>query len=118
MGGFTSAQWTNPDHNTRVSDKEAMLFNLTTRSVFKCVFPSSAITCGSNRGPYFGNSELAVEDEPFNTINNCVSKIGEHIFEIGNDSNNNNMLTNLKSQDRICQFSICEMEVWEIIFME
>ncbi len=66
MGGFTCAQWTNPDHNKREPDNEAMLFNLTKRSFFKCLFPSRAITCGFYRGPYFGNSELAGEDEPFN----------------------------------------------------
>jgi hypothetical protein len=46
-----------------------MLFNLTTRTVFKCKFHQDAITCGENRGPYFGNGELAPEDEPFNKDN-------------------------------------------------
>jgi hypothetical protein len=60
-----------------------------------------------------------VEDQADDKDNNCgVSKTGEHIFEIGIDSNNNNMLTNLKCQDGICKFIISEMEVWEIIFLE
>jgi hypothetical protein len=35
IGGFTRAQWESCESNKLVADNEAMLFNLTTRKLFK-----------------------------------------------------------------------------------
>jgi hypothetical protein len=40
-----------------------MLFNLTTRRLFKCDKPDIALGCYVERGPYFGGGELATEEE-------------------------------------------------------
>lgn len=36
IGGFTSAKWTSASSEAYVSDKTAMLFNLTLKSFFLC----------------------------------------------------------------------------------
>jgi hypothetical protein len=43
VGGFTSASWTSPQDDTDVNDSTAMLFNLTTQSLFKCKNHDEAI---------------------------------------------------------------------------
>jgi hypothetical protein len=47
-----------------------MLFNLTTRKIFKCSKHDIAIKCGKDVGPVFGYGELNA-DEPFNGNNKC-----------------------------------------------
>jgi hypothetical protein len=36
IGGFTSAKWNSPSSEAYVTDKNAILFNLTTNSFFPC----------------------------------------------------------------------------------
>jgi hypothetical protein len=56
-------------------DSSAFLFNLTDKRCFKVIKSDAAIHCGTNKGAYFGENELAVE-EPFNGENNCQSIAG------------------------------------------
>jgi hypothetical protein len=47
VGGFTSAyKWPLPQYGDYVTDSTAMLFNLTTRKLFKCIKHEWAIVCG------------------------------------------------------------------------
>jgi hypothetical protein len=91
-----------------------MLFNLTTRKLFKCIKHDIAIGCGKDLGPYFGNRELTA-DEPFNGNNNCCSWVNYPGYKIEEDSQDINMLTNLKCGG-FSYFTISELEVWEVIF--
>ncbi len=121
VGGFTSAQWASPEYGTFVSDSTAMLFNLTTRNVFKVQDHTKAITCGKDNGPDFGIGELQAF-EPFNENNQCASYVNNVCYRIRMDSQWKNNLTNIKYQqclvfgDYYCEFTIIELEVWEIIF--
>ena len=67
-------------------------------------------------GPTFGNFELAAS-EPFDQNINSLSVANSYGNSIEKDSEGINMLTNLKCVDRfIKEFSISELEVWEVIF--
>jgi hypothetical protein len=97
-----------------------MLFNLTTRKLFKCSKPECAIRCRKDRGPQFGVSELLALYEPFNGKNACWSNANKDSYRIGLDSESRSMLTNLRCEysagsDR-CEFTISELEVWEVVF--
>ena len=54
IAGFTSASWASPDEQTEISDKTAVLFNLTNKISFPCKDHTKAISCNKNNGPYFG----------------------------------------------------------------
>ena len=118
VGGFTSAQWTSPEKGTDVTDSTAMLFNLTTRCTFKSQKHDEAIHCYKDSGPYFGLGELITDDLPVDEDNNCCSNVNEAGYRIGKDSKGRNMLTNLVCEYGYCysEFTISELEVWEIVF--
>jgi hypothetical protein len=100
---------------TFVSDSTAMLFNLTTRNAFKVQDHTKAIACGKREGPCFGNSELYAK-EPFNGKNKCMSYVNRYGYRIKMDSESKSNLTNLKCQYGWSEFTISELEVWEVIF--
>ena len=54
-------------------DPEAIIFNLTNNSVFEVKKPDFAMATCSARGPWFGEAELSLNKEPFNTENGCRS---------------------------------------------
>jgi hypothetical protein len=60
------------------------------------------------------DSELAAVYEPFNGTNHCVSNKGYTGYQIPIDSDYINLLTNKKNGT----FTITELEVWQIIFIE
>ena len=94
-----------------------MLFNLTTRKLFKCNKHEWAITCCKLYGPVFGAGELAASNEPFNGNNNCRSNANCDVYKIEKDSKEIHMLTNLKCKGLFTSFfSISELEVWEVTF--
>jgi hypothetical protein len=68
IGGFTSALWESPESLTSVSDSTAMLFNLTTRNLFKVQDHTKAIRCAKELGPCFGDGGLYAAG-PFNGNN-------------------------------------------------
>jgi hypothetical protein len=93
-----------------------MLFNFTTKKVFKCIRHDWAIKCRRGLGPCFGGGELVAEG-PFYGDNKCYSWANNPGYNIGMDSESRSMLTNLKygfSEKSL--FTISELEVWEIIF--
>jgi hypothetical protein len=96
-----------------------MLFNFTTKKVFKCIRHDTAIYCGKDRGPSFGDGGI-VAREPFNGYDRCESYANDVCYNIGKDSESRSMLTNLKCLNYglgiECKFTISELEVWEIIF--
>ena len=94
-----------------------MLFNLTTRKLFKCIKHDIAIKCDKDWGPVFGQGELRA-DEPFNGNNKCFSNANNSGYKIEKDSQGISMLTNLKCNwyGLISDFTISELEVWEVIF--
>ena len=95
-----------------------MVFNLTTRQQFHVKDHSLAIICRANWGPCFGNGELATR-EPFNGNNNCWSYINQKYYGIP-ESNGMNQLTNTEVDERLVfsDFTISEIEVWEVKFIE
>jgi hypothetical protein len=93
-----------------------MLFNLTTRCTFKSQDHNQAICCNKDWGPVFGIGELETDGEPLNDYNNCCSFVNMAVYLIGKDSEGRNMLTNLKCVGWVSNFTISELEVWEIIF--
>jgi hypothetical protein len=72
-----------------------MLFNVTTKKVFKCIEHDQAITCRKSWGPCFGSTELGAY-EPFNGDYECWSYAENSGYKIGKDSERRSMLTNLK----------------------
>ena len=102
-----------------MSDSTAMLFNLTTRNAFKLQDHTKAIYCGKDWGPNFGNGELYAAD-PFNGNNKCGSFVNSDGYRIKMDSESKSNLTKLKCVqfrgDYISEFTISELEVWEVIF--
>jgi hypothetical protein len=97
-----------------------MLFNFTTHTSFPCNNPSEAIYCSKNYGPYFGSLELSAWDEPFNKENACSSWTNDSGYNIPQNSEEINMLTNQMSYNRfggrVCKFTISEIEVWGVNF--
>ena len=105
-----------------------MVFNLTTRKLFKCQDHEHAIYCAGVLGPQFADSLSAFG--PFNEDNAGESYVNQLQYPIETDSNNRNKLTNLictegraygPSEDQVTReyhskFTISELEVWEVIF--
>ncbi len=119
IGGFTSAQWT-PDREY-ATDSTAFLFNLSTNHKFSIQDPTHAIYGADYRGPRFGdNAELAAISEPFNGENKCWSWVNYSVYKIPYDSDGKtSMLTNEECRDwGLCEFTIVELEVWEVVFEE
>jgi hypothetical protein len=81
-----------------------------------------AITCRKDRGPSFGFVELSAFNEPFNKENACRSWTNEDVYNIPRNSEGINMLTNQKCNsglnDRKCEFTISEIEVWGVTFKD
>ena len=99
-----------------------MLFNLTTHQLFKSQDHSQAILCYKGCGIEFGNSELGA-NETFDGNNKCYSYANFPGYRIEIDSKKINKLTNLKCIAGILNkwksdFTISELEVWEVIFSE
>jgi hypothetical protein len=63
-----------------------------------------------NKGPWFGNTDLTVNNEPFNKKDSCRSVTQKEGFMITTNEKGENMLTGLKEE----WFSIEEMEVFTI----
>lgn len=97
-----------------------MLFNLTTRKLFKCIQKSLAIKYFNTFGPKFGDSELGIRCTFDGEMNNCYSVANRGGFMIEINYEGKNMLTNLKCEDnilgKISRFTVSELEEWEIIF--
>jgi hypothetical protein len=99
-------------------DSTAMLFNLTTRQLFKSQDHSKAFKYYKSDGPQFGIAELHAT-EPFNGNNKCRSLVNEPGYKIEMDSEMISKLTNLKCTSigyTTSYFTITEFEVWEVIF--
>jgi hypothetical protein len=96
-----------------------MLFNLSKETHFSNKRTGKEIYCDSNFGPCFtgggsGGSELCALLEPFNGHNKCYSKAKEDGYDIPDDGAVKNMLTNKKDG----LFTISELEVWEVTYIE
>jgi hypothetical protein len=65
IGGFTSAYWSSPPVYTGITDSSGMIFNLTTKKLFKSKFDSDSIVCSKRVGPNFGLGELSAIDPIF-----------------------------------------------------
>jgi hypothetical protein len=74
-----------------------MLFNVTTKKVFKSIRHDEAIRCVKERGPCFGEGELGAA-EPFNGDSKCYSWANRYGYKIGMDGESRSMLTNLKCE--------------------
>jgi hypothetical protein len=84
-------------------------------------FPSKKtgedIGCKKDKGPCFEGSdscELVAYYEPFNGDDNCTSSVNESSYDIPMDGTGINLLTNKEVRD----FTISELEVWEVTFLE
>jgi hypothetical protein len=63
--------------------------------------------------------ELAVPHESFNTPNAFFSRANNVAYKIPENSEGINMLTNKKSnENNHCDFTITEIEVWGVTFLE
>lgn len=72
-----------------------MLFNLSCLRHYPSKKMGNEILCRDDFGPCFGkHSQLDVIKEPFNGLNNCISKANQPNFEIPIDEFGKNMLTN------------------------
>ena len=93
-----------------------MLFNLSCCRHFPNKQTGKEIWCDSDRGPYFSGgkgSELSAYNEPFNGNGKCISRTNKAGYGIPVDANGVNMLTNNKKDE----FTISELEVWEVTEM-
>ncbi len=73
--------------------------------------------CASGYGPCFdgvGGGELAAFYAPFNDDRNCISWANKFGYRIPVDGAGTNMLTNLEDG----YFTITELEVWEVTYLE
>jgi hypothetical protein len=94
-----------------------MLFNISCCRHFPSKLTGKDIYCYENYGPGFsgnGGSELDAITEPFNGEGNCRSSTNEPGYDIPLDAAGLNMLTNKEDK---C-FTISELEVWEVTFLE
>jgi hypothetical protein len=94
-----------------------MLFNLSKQSHFPNKRTGKEIYCHSDCGPCFhggSGSELGAFDEPFNGDNNCLSRAKMPGYAIPVDGAGTNMLTNKKDDN----FTISELEVWQVTYLE
>ena len=112
IGGFTSAKWELlQNYNSKyVSDSTAMLFNLTTRQLFRCQDSSKAIyMSGDTYGAHFGDNELVARNLSLNGSKQCWSLANRNSYKIPIDSEGRNMLTNHKDsfgEPKECYFKI------------
>jgi hypothetical protein len=92
-----------------------MLFNLSKQSHFPSKRTGKEIFCHSNYGPCFSGAygELSAR-EPFNGDNNCYSRAKYPGYDIPVDGAGTNMLTNKKDG----YFTITELEVWQVTYLE
>ena len=74
-----------------------MLFNLTTRKLFKCNRHELAIECNKECGPIFGDSELGASG-PLNAVNKWQIRANRDGYLVNMDTENINMLTNQECQ--------------------
>ena len=112
IGGYTTAQWSNPSDDYYVGDIDAMLFNLSCSRQFPSKQSAKDIWCRNDYGPHFsgGNGgELSARHEPFNGDNKCHSWANKPGYGIPLEGGVN-MLTNKKDGN----FTISELEVWEV----
>ena len=94
-----------------------MLFNLSKQSHFPNKRTGMEIFCRSDFGPCFsglGSSDLSASFEPFNGYNNCRSWANKPGYDIPVDGAGTNMLTNKKDG----YFTITELEVWQVTYLE
>ena len=94
-----------------------MLFNLSKQSHFPNKRTGKEICCASNYGPCFrggDGSELSAWSEPFNGDNKCRSNAKHPGYDIPVDGTGTNMLTYKKGNE----FTITELEVWEVKYLE
>ena len=79
-------------------------------------------------GPCFGNCELMTE-EPFNFEKQCCSLSNQAVYQIGESKKEINILTKQKvnciekkqrniEENRFSEFTISELEVWEVRFLK
>jgi hypothetical protein len=93
-----------------------MLFNLSKQSHFPNKRTGKEINCYSNYGPCFKGgieSELSAY-EPFNGDSKCYSNAKKPGYDIPVDDAGTNMLTYKMSNN----FTITELEVWEVKYLE
>jgi hypothetical protein len=94
-----------------------MLFNLSKQSHFPNKRTGKEIYCHSWIGPCFTGgewNELSAYDEPFNGDNACRSWAKKPGYDIPVDGAGTNMLTNKKDGP----FTITELEVWLVKYLE
>jgi hypothetical protein len=91
-----------------------MLFNLSQEKVFKNTGTGKEIFCWNCYGPCFGDSELKVCMGKFNEDENCVSYAYHEAYKIPLGDGRKNMLTNKENG----LFTITELEVWEVKYLE
>jgi hypothetical protein len=94
-----------------------MLFNLSKQSHFPNKRTGEEIFCFSDRGPNFsrgGWSDLSAFFEPFNGENKCYSYAKQPAYGIPVNWWGTNMLTNKKDGE----FTITELEVWQVTYEE
>ena len=99
-------------------DPGAVLFNLSRCRSFPCEDHSAAIFCSKYYGPIFGDG-LKLLFEPFNKPNACFSCANRDNYKIPVNDEGINMLTNKKkTENNRCEFTITEIEVWGVTFLE
>ena len=87
---------------------------MTRRTSFPCRKHKWAIRCGKYWGTDFGWGELVVGGEPFNRKGACWSYANEDGYEIPENIEGINMLTNKKC----IWFTISSIEVWGVRFKD
>ena len=117
IGGFTKADWSSPwPHYRSVGKTDAILFNLSCFRVFPSKETGTDIYCSYYWGPCFrgGNHTELGTLAPFNGYESCDSNANKPGYEIPVDAAGKNMLTNQKDG----AFTITELEVWEVKYLE
>lgn len=93
-----------------------MLFNLSNCLHFPSKLAGTEIYCHKDCGPCFSGGESQgqlVALEPFNKNGNCISRANKPAYNIPIDDKGLNMLTKSKG----IEFTISELEVWEVKFL-
>ena len=88
-----------------------MVFNLSCERHFQNKGTGCEINCRNDLGPNFG-SELTALYEPFNGDGKCSSDANKSSYGIPKEGDKN-MLTNQEDG----RFTITELEVWEVIYL-
>jgi hypothetical protein len=94
-----------------------MLFNLTSKNHFPNKKTGKEIRLDCDNGPCFSGGdywELSTFGEPFNGDGKCVSCANEPGYGIPVDGAGINQLTKKKG----ARFTISEIEVWEVIYID